>query len=214
MLSADIAKLASEVADLGDEVAALDASVAKATEERTAEKEKNQATIADAKAGQVAVAQATEVLKAFYEKAAEATALTQVGQTTPGAPDTFDEAYTGMSSGGVMGMLEVCQSDFARLEADTSSAEDESQKAYESFMSDSAEDKAVKTTQSKHKSNKKQQNESALATAKKDLVGTQEELDAAMAYYEKLKPSCVDAGESYEERVARRKAEIESLQEA
>merc|ERR1719265_279030 len=107
MLSADIAKLASEVADLGEAVAAIDASVAKATEERTAEKEKNQATIADAKAGQVAVAQATEVLKAFYEKAAEATALTQVG--TPGAPDTFDEAYTGMSSGGVMGMLEVCQ---------------------------------------------------------------------------------------------------------
>merc|ERR1719375_3124949 len=101
----------------------------------------------------------------------------------------------------------VWQSDFARLEADTSSAEDESQKAYDSFMSDSAENKAVKSTQSKHKSNKKTQNESALATAKKDLAGTQEELDAAMAYYEKLKPSCVDAGESYEERVARRKAE-------
>merc|ERR1719248_487676 len=111
-------------------------------------------------------------------------------------------------------MLEVCQSDFARLEADTSSGEDESQKIYDSFMSDSAESKAVKSTQSKHKSNKKTQNESALATAKKDLAGTQEELDAAMAYYEKLKPSCVDAGESYEERVARRKAEIESLKDA
>merc|ERR1719161_2529092 len=108
-----------EIADLSAEISDIDAAVSKATEERTAEKEKNTATIADAKAGQVAVAQATEVLKAFYEKAAEATALTQVGQNTPGAPDTFDEAYTGMASGGVMGMLEVCQSDFARLEADT-----------------------------------------------------------------------------------------------
>merc|ERR1719421_2717254 len=97
-LTADIAKLTSEVADLGAEITSIDAAVAKATEERTAEKEKNTATIADAKAGQVAVAQATEVLKAFYEKAAEATALTQVG--APGAPDTFDEAYTGMASGG------------------------------------------------------------------------------------------------------------------
>jgi len=35
-----------------------------------------------------------------------------------------------------------------------------------------------------------------------------------MSYYEKLKPSCVDAGENYEERVARRKEEIESLGEA
>jgi len=32
--------------------------------------------------------------------------------------------------------------------------------------------------------------------------------------YPKLKPSCVDAGVSYEDRVGRRKEEIESLQEA
>ena len=33
-------------------------------------------------------------------------------------------------------------------------------------------------------------------------------------YYEKLKPSCVDAGLSYEERVKMREEEIQSLQEA
>lgn len=32
--------------------------------------------------------------------------------------------------------------------------------------------------------------------------------------FPKLKPSCVDSGVSYEDRVARRKEEIESLQEA
>merc|ERR1719198_1328145 len=52
------------------------------------------------------------------------------------------------------------------------------------------------------------------STTKKDLKGAQEELDAALAYYDKLKPSCVDAGVSYEERVKRREAEIQSLQEA
>ena len=36
----------------------------------------------------------------------------------------------------------------------------------------------------------------------------------SLAYYDKLKPSCVDAGVSYDDRVARRKEEIESLQEA
>merc|ERR550537_299010 len=60
----------------------------------------------------------------------------------------------------------------------------------------------------------KTRKESALGSAKKDLATTKEELAAAMDYYEKLKPSCVDAGVSYEERVARRKEEIESLQEA
>ena len=45
----------------------------------------------------------------------------------------------------------------------------------------------------------------ALTEKKADLEGTQKELDAALAYFDKLKPSCVDAGVSYDDRVARRK---------
>lgn len=211
-LNADIAKLAMEISELGAAIASIDEAVTKATELRTAEKEKNQETIADAKAGQAAVSQATQVLKEFYDKAAGATALTQM--KVPGSPETFDESYKGMASGGVMGLLEVCLSDFARLEADTSSGEDEAQSIYHEFSSDSAEDKAVKSAQMKHDEELKTKRESALATAKTDLKSTQEELDAAMAYYEKLKPSCVDAAESYEERTARRREEIEDLNEA
>merc|ERR1719163_1829047 len=122
--------------------------------------------------------------------------------------------YKGQEGGGVMGMLEVIESDFARLLSETSSSEDESQKEYEQFSNDSAQDKAVKGAEMKNKGNEKTRKESNAASAKKDLAGSQEELDAAMAYFEKLKPSCVDAGVSYEERVARRKEEIESLQEA
>merc|ERR1719201_1826730 len=68
-LTADIAQGGVDIADLGKAIADIDAAVAKATEERTAEKEKNTATIADAKAGQEAVAAATTVLKEFYDKA-------------------------------------------------------------------------------------------------------------------------------------------------
>jgi len=60
----------------------------------------------------------------------------------------------------------------------------------------------------------KQNAEEALADLKKDLERTNEELTAALDYYEKLKPDCVDMGLSYEDRVARRKEEIVSLQEA
>ena len=56
--------------------------------------------------------------------------------------------------------------------------------------------------------------QASLTSTLEDLQGTQEELDAALAYFDKLKPSCVDAGVSDEERVARRKEEIEGLQEA
>eukprot|EP00747_Dinoflagellata_sp_TGD_P151599 gnl/TRDRNA2_/TRDRNA2_177222_c0_seq11.p2 gnl/TRDRNA2_/TRDRNA2_177222_c0~~gnl/TRDRNA2_/TRDRNA2_177222_c0_seq11.p2 ORF type:complete len:122 (+),score=58.43 gnl/TRDRNA2_/TRDRNA2_177222_c0_seq11:2-367(+) len=111
-------------------------------------------------------------------------------------------------------MLEVIESDFARLEADTKAAETTADKEYKDFMLDSKMDKTKKATDLKHKEAKKQDQEQTLTTKKEDLQGTQKELDAALAYFDKLKPSCVDSGVSYEDRVARRKEEIESLQEA
>merc|ERR1719482_2270099 len=212
-LQASIAKLTEEITDLTAAVAAIDEAVAKATKIREEEKAKNTETIKDAQEAQTAVAQALTVLKEFYAKAAEATALVQ---QQPEAPEIFDKPYKGMqgASGGVVGMLEVIQSDFERLEQETEAAEVQAQKEYDQFMDDSAVDKAQKKTDIEHKERKKQNDEQAMEEAKKDLDGTQKELDAALAYYEKLKPSCVDTGVSYEDRVARRKEEIESLQEA
>jgi chromosome segregation ATPase len=208
-LEASIAQLTEQITELTKAVAELDAAVAKATSIREEEKAKNTVTIKDSQDAQTAVAQALSVLKDFYAKAAEATSLVQ-------EPEVFDEPYKGMGSenGGVVGMIEVIQSDFARLESETSAAEAEAQKQYDEFMTDSSVDKAQKTKDIEHKSSKKQNQEQSLQEKKTDLDGTQKELDAALAYYEKLKPSCVDAGVSYEDRVARRKEEIESLQEA
>merc|ERR1719230_444927 len=121
-LEASIAKLTEEITDLTKAVAELDAAVAKATEVREEEKAKNTVTIKDAQDAQTAVAQALGVVKDFYAKAGEATALMQLKQ-----PDMPDEPYKGMGgeSGGVVGMIEVIQSDFARLESETSTAEAE-----------------------------------------------------------------------------------------
>merc|ERR1719181_2052372 len=208
-LEASIAKLTEDISDLSKAVAELDAAVAKATKLRQEEKAKNTETIADSGEAQTAVAQALTVLKEFYAKAAEATSFVQ-------KPEIFDEPYKGMQAenGGVIGMLEVIESDFARLESDTKAAEATAQSEYDSFMTDSKVDKSAKSTDIEHKTAKKQDESQALTVKKEDLEGTQKELDAALAYFDKLKPSCVDAGVSYEDRVARRKEEIESLQEA
>merc|ERR1719510_1338874 len=210
-LEASIAKLAEDITDLTKAVAELDEAMAKATKLRQEEKAKNTQTVKDAGEAQTAVAQALTVLKEFYAKAGEATAFVQQP-----APEIFDSPYKGMQSenGGVVGMLEVIESDFARLEADTKAAEATAQKNYDTFMTDSKVDKAAKTTDIEHKTAKKQDQNQALTTKRSDLEGTQKELDAALAYFDKLKPSCVDAGVSYDDRVARRKEEIESLQEA
>jgi len=212
-LQASIAKLTEEISELMKAIAELDAAMAKATTIRQEEKAKNTETIKDSQDAQTAVAQALTVLKEFYAKAGDATALLQ---QQPEAPEIFDSPYKGMQAenGGVIGMLEVIQSDFARLEAETKAAEATAQKEYDEFMTDSEVDKAQKTKDVEHKTAKKQDQEQALTEKSADLEGTQKELDAALAYFDKLKPSCVDAGVSYDDRVGRRKEEIESLQEA
>merc|ERR1719450_980206 len=117
-------------------------------------------------------------------------------------------------SGGIFGMLEVILSDFARLQTETTEAENSAADTYEKFMNESNEDAAVKETEIEHKSNKKDQTTENIAELNKTLKLTQEELDKALDYYEKLKAECVDLGVSYEERVKMREEEIQSLQEA
>merc|ERR1719183_904501 len=91
-LEASIAKLTEDINELTKAVADLDAAMAEATKLRQAEKAKNTETISDSEEAQTAVAQALTVLKEFYAKAAEATALVQ----TKAEPEIFDEAYKGM----------------------------------------------------------------------------------------------------------------------
>jgi len=160
------------------------------------------------------VAQALAVLREFYAKAAQATALVQGPAEDAGA--TWDSSYQGMGaeSGGVVGMLEVIESDFARLQTSTEADEEQAASEFKTFMNDSKEDKALKDTEMDHKANKRTTTEELLVSTKRSLQQTQTELDAALKYYDKLKPDCVDSGMSYEERVNRRKEELESLQEA
>jgi len=213
-LTARIAKLTQEISDLNEQISQIDAAVAEATKNRNEEKTKNAETEKDAKEAQAAVSQALVILREFYAKAATATSLVQ--GPAEDAPETFDAAYKGQqdSSTGVIGMLEVIQSDFARLESETSSSEAEAAREYKTFTNDSEIDKATKTQNVENRSTEKSQKESQLNATKKDLTGTQEELDAAMTYYDKLKPSCVDSGATYEDRVAKREEEIQSLKEA
>jgi len=212
-LETSIATLSEDLADLSKAVADLVAAMAKATKLRQEEKAENLQTIKDAQAAQTAVAKAMIVLREFYDKAAEATALLQ---QQPEAPEIFDSPYKGMQAenGGVIGMLEVIESDFARLEGDTRAAEAAAQKEYDEFMTDSKMDHASKSKSIELKTAKRLDSTQALETKKGDLEGTQKELEAALAYFDKLKPSCIEAGVSYDDRVTRRKEEIESLQEA
>merc|ERR1712203_1231198 len=193
----------------------LEANMASATEERLASKAKNEQTIQEAKEAQAAVQHAMEVVKAYYAKSAEATALVQQSPAED-APETFVKPYKGLlpEGGNVVDFLEVILTDFTRLETETTDDEASEDSHYKDFMFESKKSKALKENETKHKTAKKTDKESALHFAEDELKTTKEQLADAVAYYEKLKPSCVDSGISYEERVKRREEEIQSLQEA
>jgi len=214
-LTATIAELTQNLADLAVEIKELEDAMAKATEDRTASKASNEQTIEEAKLAQTAVSNAMALVKDFYEKSAQATAL---AQQTPGedAPETFTKPYKGLlpEGGNVVDFLEVILTDFTRLETETTDDEASEDARNKDFMFESKKSKALKENETKHKTNTKTDKESALHFAEEELKTTKEQLADAVAYYEKLKPSCVDSGISYEERVKRREEEIQSLQEA
>jgi len=236
---ATIAMLADDVVRLTQEVAELDAAMTKAVDMRAAEKAQNAAAVKDALEAQKAVQAALGVLKEFYAKAGTATALLQVSQPVKMGGDvwdslanpdfegtvdrghksgmaTFGDQYTGRQeeAGGVLAMLEVIQSDFATLQADTESAEELGLKNFEEFMAESRKDKAAKAKKIEMNSADKVAAEEKLREDTADMKFTQDKLLAADRYYEKLAPQCDDKGMTFEERTKAREAEITSLKEA
>jgi len=212
-LSADLATLTKDLETLAAEEAQLKKDVEKETDLRNNETAQNNKTIAEAKQGEDAVGKALTVLNEFYAKAAKAKAFVQ-DQPTP--PESPDEPYTGMQSesGGVIGMLEVIQSDFARLYHDTLQAEETAQQEFQSFMEASRIDEAQRDKDIEHKSAEKNEKTEKVTKDKEDLEDAENALKLAQEAFDKLKPVCIDTGMSYEERKERREQEIESLKDA
>merc|ERR1719265_827537 len=116
--------------------------------------------------------------------------------------------------GSILDFLEVIEADFARLVHETQTEEKAEQAERDRFMFEANNDKALKQHEMDHMADKRTDLESQIQSAKSELVAFQGELNAAMDYYDKLKPQCEDSGITYEERVKRREAELQSLREA
>jgi len=203
-LSGEIDTQSKEIKTLSAEQADLTKAMKKATDIRLAEKEQNAATVKDAAAGADAVKQALTVLKKFYSSQAF---LQQ-------APDM--EKYQGQqgSSKGIVGMLEVIESDFLRLKAETSADEKMAAEEYDKFMKEADKNKTEKhgkETKLRLDRDKAQNSKSLQA---KDLKSTSDKLANANKYYDTLKPTCIEVHVNFEERSARRKEEIKALKDA
>jgi septal ring factor EnvC (AmiA/AmiB activator) len=208
--SATIATLTEAVKTLEAEIAEIDSAQAEATKIRTKESVDNKAAISDFSQSADAVVKAMGVLKAFYE----GSSLIQTNsKSSKASRPSFGGAKSDTGSS-IISVLEVAESDFTRLLAETETAEDAAAEAYEKSTKDNELSKTTKMTDAKAKESEIKSLTVQLGHSKEDHASTSAELDAVLAYIDKLKPQCEEKAMSYEEKKAAREAEIAGLKEA
>merc|ERR1719316_1637674 len=127
---------------------------------------------------------------------------------------TSEEQPAGSAAAGVIGLLEVAESDFSKALAEAQAAEDMAQKEYDTMMQDNRVRRAEKMTDQKNKKAELTRLTNLVAETKMDHKDASDELNAVLEYMDKLKGSCETKAPSFEERQKRRKQEMEGLQNA
>jgi len=198
------AKLTEDIKVLEEQIAEIDAADAEATKIRGEEHEEYLKSSKDLKDSAEAVAKAISVLTEYYSSAS----FVQTKEEPEFASNKGDIAST------ITSMLEVAESDLSKLLAETEAAESSAATAFEELSQENKVSKSTKMADAKSKAQEVKSTDVALSNYKEDKTSLTGELDAVLAYLDKLKPQCETKVMSYAERKAKREAEIEGLKEA
>jgi len=224
ILTSKKAQLEEEIQDAMDAVAANTKALNEATTLRKEEKDENDDTIKDATAGKEAVDNAIKILSKFYDNAFMQKSKKYVppnsdrdGNTVADLAPEFDTSkYSGAQSEskGIIGIMEVILEDFTRTIAKTGEDDGLSQDAFDEFEKDTNLDTEKKEKKIKLAEAELKKTESSLVDETGNEKDATEMLDNAKAALAKLKPMCVEGEETWAERAAKRKEEIEALKNA
>jgi len=188
------AKLKGEVATLQNELAAMAKARAEADKLRADENgafEKNSAEMAQGVKG---VQMALKVLKEYYAQG--------------------DEGSAQGAGAGIIGLLEVCESDFTKGLTEMTAQEETAAADYKAYVKEDDVAKVTKSQDVKYKTKEAAGLDKAVAELSTDLSGVTDELSAVLSGLDKLKEMCVAKAEPYAEKKARRESEIAGLKEA
>merc|ERR1719446_996918 len=205
-----IATLTEDVSKLSAEVAENDKAMAAATEVRQKEKSDFMVVEKDLSESQEACAAAMEVLREYYEGAS----FVQVSARAHARARSTEVADAEGDGSGILGVLEVAESDFAKGLAEARTIEQQSQAEYDQMMQDGKMLKMTKEMEIKGKQSEIKSTQTTITDLSSDKEGLTGELDAVLAYLDKLKPQCETRVPSYAERKAAREQEIQGLKEA
>merc|ERR1712013_878564 len=118
------------------------------------------------------------------------------------------------SGGSIIDILEVVESDFATNLAKEESEEADAQSEYEKVTQENSVTKTTKDQDVKYKTQEAKSMDATVSEYTGDLDAANTEYSAVMEYYGKIKDRCIAKPETYEERKARRAAEIQGLKDA
>jgi len=189
------AKLKEESATLQKELAGMAKAKAEADQLRAEENTAFEKNSAEMKQGIEGVKKALQVLKEYYAKDAS-------------------HGSAGGAGSSIIGLLEVCESDFTKGLTEMTAEEESAAADYKAYVK---EDEIATTMQQqdlKYKTKEAAGLDKNVAELSTDLSGVSDELAAVVSALDKLKEMCVAKAEPYAERKARRESEIAGLKEA
>jgi len=203
-LKGDVQTLNAELADIVKTQAAMDTL-------RSDEKEAYIAAKADLEQGLEGVRLALKLLREYYaSEAPDSEAASFLEQPSAPSYHVKDSA----SSTGIIGMLEVIESDCGKSLAQAELNEDTAATEYQKLSQMNKITKATKESDVKYKTKEAASLDKAVVELVSDMDGEQSELDAVLDYSKTIRSSCVAKPSTYEERKQRREAEIAGLREA
>jgi chromosome segregation ATPase len=204
---AGIAELTEGISKLSKQIAETNAAIKEATAIRGEEKSVFMVAEKDLSESEEACAAALEVLREYYEGGS----LLQVGSKATAGTGMLIQGNDGS---GILGVLELAESDFAQNLAEIRSAEKVSVDEYNTMMQDSKMNVAVKETELKGKESEVKSVKVGLRDNSADKEESGTELDAVLEFLDMRTRQCETKVPSYAERKAAREAEIEGLKEA
>merc|ERR1719235_2441289 len=114
----------------------------------------------------------------------------------------------------VFALLETISSDFDRTIRTTEEAEHTAHREFVEFKQTADASIAGKTTKKELDEDDLKTTKTSIKTKMSDLQTAMDLLDKALEALEELKPTCMDTGMSYKERVEKREEEMKSLKKA
>jgi len=207
--SANSARLKEEVKALQGELAALAKEQAVMDSMRAEEHAAYSKAKADLELGLTGVRKALDLLRKYYQGGA---AMIQDEDAQPAKP-VFHSKASG-AGGSIIDILEVVESDFAKNLAEEETAESDAVAAFDKRTQEIKVSNALKSQDVTYKVQEFKGLDKDVNELAADRTSTNDELTAVLEYYGKVKERCIAKPETYEERAARRQAEIKGLKEA